>query len=206
MFCAALAFSCGQWLCVLCVSMTSSLRPLHPATTRWCSCCRRYRALQGYYDKIFCCSAATLSRRGSWTTYTTSSSSSCVRFLLLLSVCVQCASFTHKLRLFVSIFGEFQAPPIGLGYELQRVESFTIDQFWCKYSWNDAEEDGGEKDRFGSCGHDLSGDLSEYDRNVSSRRRVYWRKSRKGFSVCFSTGDVTFLLSRSLSNEKRERS
>ena len=38
------------------------------------------------------------------------------------------------LRLFFSVFAEFQAPPIGLEYELQRVESFTIDPFGRKYS------------------------------------------------------------------------
>ena len=31
------------------------------------------------------------------------------------------------LRLFFSVFGEFQTPPIGLEYELKRVESFTMD-------------------------------------------------------------------------------
>ena len=36
-----------------------------------------------------------------------------VWFLLLLSVCIQRASFMHMLHLFFSIFGEFQAPPIG---------------------------------------------------------------------------------------------
>ena len=30
-------------------------------------------------------------------------------------------------RLFFYVFGDFQAPPIGLEYELQRVESFTMD-------------------------------------------------------------------------------
>ena len=49
----------------------------------------------------------------------------------------------HMLRLFFSIFGEFQAPPIGLEYKLQRVESVTMDSFGCKHSGNDAKEDGG---------------------------------------------------------------
>lgn len=31
------------------------------------------------------------------------------------------------LRLFLSVFGEFQTPPIGLEYELQCVESFLMD-------------------------------------------------------------------------------
>ena len=62
----------------------------------------------------------------------------------------------HKLRLFFSVSGEFQAPPIGLEYELQRVESFSVDLCGCKYSWNDAEEDGGKTDRFGTCGQGLT--------------------------------------------------
>ena len=57
------------------------------------------------------------------------------------------------LRLFLSVFGEFQAPPIGLEYELKRVESFTVDPFGRQWSWNDAEEDEGKKD---TCGHGLN--------------------------------------------------
>ena len=56
---------------------------------------------------------------------------------LLLSVCIECASFMCMLRLF-SIFGELQVPPIGLEYELKCVESFTMDPFGRTYSWNDA--------------------------------------------------------------------
>ena len=75
-------------------------------------------------------SLSELPEKGWWTTDSPfCSSSCCVRFLLLLS----------------TVFGEFKAPPIGLEYELQRVESFTMDPFGRKYSWNDAEEDGGEK-------------------------------------------------------------
>ena len=51
----------------------------------------------------------------------------------------------HMLRLFFSAFGEFQAPPIGLEYELQRFWSFSVDPYGRNYSWNDAEEDGGKK-------------------------------------------------------------
>ena len=41
--------------------------------------------------------------------------------------------------------------------ELQRVESFTMDQFGRRYSWKDVEEDRGEKKvSFGTCGHGLS--------------------------------------------------
>ena len=60
------------------------------------------------------------------------------------------------LRLFFSVFGEFQAPLIGLEYELKRVESFTMDPLGRKYSWNDAKGDEGEKRSFGMCGHGLS--------------------------------------------------
>ena len=83
-----------------------------------------------------------------------SSSSCCVWFLLLRFVCIQCASFMCMLRLLFSSFGEIEVLPIGLEYELKPVELFTMDP--CKYSWNDAKEDGGEKDRFGTCGHVLS--------------------------------------------------
>ena len=44
------------------------------------------------------------------------------------------------LRLF---FGEFQVPPIGLEYELLHFESFSVDPFGRKYSWNEAKEHGG---------------------------------------------------------------
>ena len=54
----------------------------------------------------------------------------------------------HMLRL--SIFGEFQAPPIGQEYELKRVESLTMDPFGRKYSWNDAKEGKEKKDCFGT--------------------------------------------------------
>ena len=46
---------------------------------------------------------------------------------------------------FFSIFSECQAPPIGLEYELQRFRSFSLEPYGRKYSWNDAEEDGGKK-------------------------------------------------------------
>ena len=56
-----------------------------------------------------------------------------VRFLLLLFVCIQCASFMRYPSLLLR-FGEFQAPPIGLEYELKRVELFSTDLFGSKYS------------------------------------------------------------------------
>ena len=50
----------------------------------------------------------------------------------------------HMLRLFF-VFGEFQAPSIGLEYVLKCVESLSMDPFGCKFSWNDAKEDGGKR-------------------------------------------------------------
>ena len=52
------------------------------------------------------------------------------------------------LHVFISVFGEYQAPPIGLKYELQRFQSFSVDLCGRKYSWNDAEEDGEKKRLF----------------------------------------------------------
>ena len=45
------------------------------------------------------------------------------------------------LRVFFFALGEFQAPPIGLEYELQHFESFSVDLCGRKYSWNNAKED-----------------------------------------------------------------
>ena len=59
------------------------------------------------------------------------------------TVCLYTAQvFIHMLHRFSSVFGEFQAPPIGLEHKLQRFKSFPVDPFGHKYSWNDAEEDG----------------------------------------------------------------
>ena len=62
--------------------------------------------------------------------------------------------------------GECQAPPIGLEYELQRFQSFSVDPSGRKYSWNDAEEDGGKKDHFRLCGRPLTG--PQYSQTFSS--------------------------------------
>ena len=51
----------------------------------------------------------------------------------------------RMLRLFYHVFGECQAPPIGLDYALQCFRLFSVDPYGRKYSWNDAEEDGGKK-------------------------------------------------------------
>ena len=59
------------------------------------------------------------------------------------------------LCLFFSVFGEFQAPPNDQECELQCFQSFSVDPYGHKYSWNDAEEDGGKKDCFGTCGQGL---------------------------------------------------
>ena len=42
-------------------------------------------------------------------------------------------------------------------YELQRFLMFSVYPYGRKYSWNDAEEDGGKKDHFHTCGRALSG-------------------------------------------------
>ena len=59
-------------------------------------------------------------------------------------VCVQQASFMCMRHLF-SVSGEFQVPPIGLEYEIKRIESFPMDSFGRKYSWNDSKEDGAKE-------------------------------------------------------------
>ena len=66
----------------------------------------------------------------------------------------------RMLRLFYHVFGECQAPPIGLDYALQCFRLFSVDPYGRKYSWNDAEEDGGKKDSFGTCGHGLRNTVS----------------------------------------------
>ena len=51
---------------------------------------------------------------------------------------VQChCESVHMLHLFLSVFGEFQAPP----YDLKCVESLTMDPCGRKYSWNDDKEE-----------------------------------------------------------------
>ena len=87
-----------------------------------------------------------------------------VRFLHLLSVCLQRASVMHMLRLFFSVFGEFQAPPIALEYELQPLELFTIDPF------RQCQGRRGKKDRFGTCGQGLSVSMSENKLPTASLR------------------------------------
>ena len=135
---AALVFSCGQRICIRCVSMTPSPPPWPLA-----------------FDLLTprCLITTTIAD------YMPFSSSCCVQFLLRLSVCIQLASFTRML--FFCVFGEFLAPPIGLEYQLKCIESFTRDLFGHKYSWNDAVEDGGEKDNFGACGHGSSQHVQE---------------------------------------------
>ena len=80
------------------------------------------------------CFASPLRSRVGFLTLAIFAYSSCVWFLLLLSVCIQCESSMRMLCFFSSVFGEFQAPLIGLEYELELVESFTMDPFRCKYS------------------------------------------------------------------------
>ena len=58
-------------------------------------------------------------------------------FLLSLvspsTVCLQHASLMRMFRVFFSVFGECQAPPIGLEYELQRFRSFSVDPCVCVF-------------------------------------------------------------------------
>ena len=165
---AALAFSCGQRICILCVSMmpsphpsTSSLWPLNPAMSHnnnnnggLCACVCAAEDI----DPIRVTRAkyyAPLPLRWAKKDYgQTTNHFRLLLVVLLLSVCIQHASFMHMLRLFFSVYGEFPAPSIGLEYELKHAESFTMDLFGRKYSWNDAKEDGG-KNHFGTCGHGL---------------------------------------------------
>ena len=57
----------------------------------------------------------------------------------------------RMLRVFFCVFGECQAPPIGFKYELQRIWAFSVDPCGCKYSWNNAEEDGGKEKKRKDC-------------------------------------------------------
>ena len=58
----------------------------------------------------------------------------------------------HMLRVFFSVFGECQVPPLGLECERQHFRLFSVDLYGRNYSWNDAEEDGGKKDNLHPCG------------------------------------------------------
>ena len=75
-------------------------------------------------------------------------------FVSTSTVClsIQCASFMHMLRLFFSVFGEFQAP-YRLEYELQRVESFTMDLFGRSYPETIPRKTGEKNHHFDTCGH-----------------------------------------------------
>ena len=96
---------------------------------------------------------ATLSEKWFWTTDEPfSSSPCCVRFLLLLSVCIQRA--------------KFQAPPIGwnMNYSVLTMDP-QIFLKWCRGRR-------GEKDRCGSCGHGLSVG-SQSDQQHEQPARIY---------------------------------
>ena len=81
----------------------------------------------------------------------------CVLVCVYMSVCecvcmcVYICAHTPSLLLH---FWLISSATYRLEYELQCVESFSMDPFGCKYSWNDAKEDGGKKECFGACGHD----------------------------------------------------
>ena len=64
-------------------------------------------------------------------------------FLLLLSFFYTARKlFVHAPSLLLHFWW---ISPVGLEYEPQRVETFTMDPFGRRYSWNDAEEDGVKK-------------------------------------------------------------
>ena len=159
----ALAFSFGQWWCHhpsprhLAFDLWAPRRLITTTTTTMVDymlvfVLQKILSLSGQNILLLCHYAE---RKRIMDDRQFSSSSCCVWFLLLLSVCIQHASFMCMLRLFFSVFGEIQAPAIGLEYELQHVELFLMDPFGCRHSWNNAEEDGrrGGKDCFGLCGH-----------------------------------------------------
>ena len=162
---AVLAFSCGRRICILCTSMTPSphpstcsLRPLNPTTSRknnnnggLHSCVHPaediepVRVTRAKYS-------APLPR--CWAKKRIMDNRLAIFLLLLLSVCIQRAGFMCMLCLFFSIFSGFQVPPIGLEYELKRVESFTVDP-WMKIFLEWCQVNRGGKDCFGTCGHGL---------------------------------------------------
>ena len=63
-----------------------------------------------------------------------------------------------------SIFGECQAPPRGLEYELQRFWWFSVDPYGHKYPLNDDRE---KKDRFRPCGQPLTQNNSQFPLDTS---------------------------------------
>ena len=130
---SALVFSCGQWICILRVSMTPSPRPSTSERRDVSQQQQQWRTTLLVLQKILNLSEllVIISYPLDWAGLLTadspfsSSSSSCsVRFLLLLSVCT-----------------------CRLEYELQCVESFSMDPLGRKYSWNNVEEDGRKKKR-----------------------------------------------------------
>ena len=129
---AAVAFTCGQQNRILGILMmssphssTSGLRPLNPAMPHNNNNGRLHACVLAAEDieptRTKCSSATTLSKKdyGQPTSH--------FHLLLLVfgfSFCclfVYSHSFVRMLRYFFPIFGEFQAPPLGLEYELQRV-------------------------------------------------------------------------------------
>ena len=120
---AVLTFSCGQQIHVLCVSMRPSP---HPSTPR-----RLMTTTTTMADYML---QKILSLSG----------------LLWQNILLLCHYAERKRimddRLAISIFFLLcSVSPIGLEFELKRVESFSMDPFGRKYSWNDAEEDGGKR-------------------------------------------------------------
>ena len=141
---AALAFSCGWRIRILSETMTpsphpstSSLRPLNPAMSH-----NNYNKTMAADNMLVLVLQQILSLLGllgqnilllclGLPVYTI-----VVFFVWFLLYClfVQSESFLRMLRVFFSIFGECQAPPIGLEYELQRFQSFSVEPCGRKYS------------------------------------------------------------------------
>ena len=152
---AALPFSCGQRICILSKRMKPSAPPrwtprlLITTTTTMsdyclCSCFLQLTYLECEAQQQF--ELIIAPHKPFWFPCT-----SYFRLLLLVfgfsfyCLFVNSANFKRMLCLFFSFFGEFQAPPRGLEYELQHFESFSVDPCGRKYSWNDAEKEGEKK-------------------------------------------------------------
>ena len=151
-------FSRGQWIRILCLSMmplphpsTSSLQPPNPVSSHsnnnnnnggLHACVRagedieRVRVIRAkYYAPLSICWAKKY--YGQPTSHfhcLVSPSTACLY--------TACKLYAHAPSLLLHFWWISNAT-YRLEYELQRVESFSMDPFGCKYSWNDAKLDAG---------------------------------------------------------------